>query len=218
MLKIFSFLLLLLLTLSSCKNETKLKENDNVSLFEIENGPTNYNFEFENNIYSGPKKSFTKKIKNTQEILGYRAVYMDGSLSPFKIGKWDIYYDNDILKQSGKYQIGRYVECCFAGPCNRYYNYKIGKWKFYYANGNLKADVNFELTKLRISTNCGGDNIKYGIIDETSKYYDEKGTLLTENIKELKLRLERSFTHTNTDYLLIPMVDNDTIIELISKH
>ena len=204
--------------MSSCKNEIKLSENDNVSLFEMESVPTNYNFEFENNIYSGPKKSFTKKIKNIEEILGYRAVYLDGSLSPFKIGEWNIYYDDDILKESGRYQIGRYVQCCFEGPCNRYYNYKIGKWKFYYPNGKLKADVNFVLTKLRIDTNCGGDYLKYGIIDEASKFYDEKGNLITENIKELKSLFERSFTHTNEDYLLIPNAENNTIIELIQEY
>jgi antitoxin component YwqK of YwqJK toxin-antitoxin module len=218
MLKNFSLFLLLLLTLSSCKNENKLMESDNVSLYEFESGPSNYNFEFKNNIYSGPKKSFKKKIKNVEEILGYRAVYLDSSLSSFKFGKWNIYYDNDVLKESGKYQIGRYVECCFTGPCNRYYNYKIGKWKFYYPNGNLKANVNFELTKLRIHTNCGGDYLDYGIIDEKSEFFDEQGKLITKNIQELKLELEKSMTHTHIDRYLIPTIENDTIITIKLKN
>ena len=77
--------------------------------------------------------------------------------------------------------MGRYLQCCFSGPCAIYYDYKTGPWTFWYKNGNKKAEGVFKIIQQHISTSCkGGAYIKLAQIDkEKWKFWDEKGSIIT---------------------------------------
>jgi len=93
-----------------------------------------------------------------------------------RIGEWKEYYTNGNLKEVGKYEIGVYTNCCITGLCENYYNYKSGAWKFYFESGNLKSKGDFNLEKFQINTSCeGGDEIIFGIVNQSWEYFDEKG-------------------------------------------
>ena len=142
------------------------------------------------------------------------AVFNDGETSQYKIGIWKEYYENGQIKEEGKYLIGRYVQCCFSGPCLRYYNYKVGEWKYYYENGTLELEGNYSIKKLWIDTNYGGDYIKYGILDSDSKFNNLSGERIRKDIDSLKLKYEKEYTHTHPGMYLIPLKENDTIISI----
>ncbi len=198
------------LTLFSCKKEIVIKENQKVSKFDLENEVGFIRFKFLNNSFAGYSElSKYKKIES-----GKYAKFIDGETSQYKIGLWKKYYENGQLKEEGKYLIGRYVQCCFSGPCLSYYNYKVDKWKYYYENGSLELEGNYSIKKLWIDTNCGGDYIKYGILDSNTKFYDKSGERIRKNNENLKLKYEKEYTHTHPGMYLIPSKENDTIISI----
>jgi len=205
-----SKILILIITLSlfNCKKDVIIQENQKVSEFDFENEISNIRFKFSNNSFAGE----TELSNNGKTESGNYAKFNDGETSQYKIGLWKEFYENGQLKEEGNYLIGRYVQCCLSGYCIRYYNYKVGKWNYYYPNGTLELKGNYSLKKLRIETNCGGDYIKYGILDSDSKFYDEKGKRIKENIKELKLNYEKEYTHIHPAMYLIPSMENDSII------
>ena len=124
------------------------------------------------------------------------------------------FYENGKIKEEGKYLIGRYAKCCFSGPCLRYYNYKVGKWRYYYKDGTLELDGNYKIKKMWIHTNCGGDYIKYGILDSESKFYDQSENQINENIESLKLNYEKESTYSLRGMYLIPSKESDSIISV----
>jgi hypothetical protein len=214
----YYYILFFLISLNSCKQKEFLKENDMVSTYGFHNDSVINHIFFENNMFAGKKQASKKHINNEEKKLGDYAYFDDGKLSQFKIGFWNEYYENGTLKESGRYQIGRYIQCCFSGPCVRYYNYKIGKWDFYHLNGEIKAKVDFKLKKLWINTNCGGDYLKYGILSDEETFYNQQGEKIKSKIAETKIELEKSVTMTHHDLYLIPVIDNDTIIKVGAKY
>lgn len=203
-------ILIMTLTLFSCKEEVIIQENQKVSNFDLEKEVNFIRFKFSNNSYAGQ----TELSKNKKTESGKYAKFNDGETSQYKIGLWKEYYENGQIKEEGKYLIGRYVQCCFSGHCLRYYNYKVGKWKYYYQNGTLELDGDYSIKKLWIDTNCGGDYIKYGILDSETKFYDQSGKRIKKNIESLKLKYEKEYTRTHPGMYLIPLKENDTIISI----
>jgi|GEM_PF-1504611 len=201
-------ILIIILSLFNCKKDIVIQENQKVSVFDYDNIQFNNKLKFTNHTFSGE----TEITKDKHAESGQYAKYLDGEISPYKIGIWKEFYENGKLKSEGKYLIGRYVQCCLTGHCLRYYNYKVGNWKHYFPNGTLKLNGNYSLKKLAIETNCGGDFIKYGILDSDAKYYDDKGNRLKENTEKLKLNYEKEYTHTYPKMYLIPDPENDNII------
>ena len=198
------------LILFSCKREVVIKENQKVSKFDLENEVSFVRFKFSNNAFTGQTElSENKKIES-----GEYAKFNDGETSQYKIGLWKEYYENGQIREEGKYLIGRYVQCCFSGTCLRYYNYKVGKWKYYYENGTLELEGNYLIRKLWIDTNCGGDYIKYGVLDSDTELYDQSGDQIKKNLDSLKLKYEKEYTHTHPGMYLIPLKENDTLISI----
>ena len=193
-----------------CKEKNIVGENQKVSVLDYENVGINNTLQFANNSFSGK----TVMTDNIKEESGEFAKFNDGNTSPYRIGIWKEYYENGQLKEEGRYLIGRYVQCCFSGNCLRYYNYKVGKWKYYYPNGKLELDGNYSIKKMWIDTNCGGDNVKYGILNSDTKFYDKTGSRIKKNIEDLKVNYEKESTFTHPGMYLIPLKENDTIISI----
>jgi len=202
-----SLILIFVITLFCCEKKVLIQENQKVSNFDFEGVKINNRLKFVDNIFGGEVQS-----RNDKNESGQYAKYIDGEISPYKIGFWKEYYESGELKKEGRYLIGRYVQCCLSGHCMRYYNYKIGKWNYYYPDGVLELSGNYSTKKLQIDTNCGGDYIKYGILDSDTKYYDQEGKRIRKNIDELKLNYEKEYAHIHPGIYLIPIKDNDSII------
>ena len=208
----YNKILILLITvlLFNCKGNVSIQENQKVSDFDFENGVNFIRFKFSNNSFAGQ----TELSKNKKTESGKYAIFNDGETSQYKIGLWKEYYENGQIKEEGKYLIGRYAQCCFAGPCLRYYNYKVGKWKYYYQNGTLELDGNYSIKKMWIDTNCGGDYVKYGILDSSTKFYDQLGNRIKNNIESLKLTYEKEYTYIYPGMYLIPSKESDSIVSI----
>lgn len=190
-----------------CKKKTIVQENQKVSDYDYDNLVIENNLKFINNSFGG--KTVTS-IDNKNES-GQFAKYKDGETSPFKIGVWKKYYSNGQLKEEGKYLIGRYLQCCLVGYCFMYYNYKVGNWKYFYPDGTLELDGNYSIKKMWIRTSCGGDYIKYGILDEDTKFYDKVGRRISKN---KKINYEKGDLYIYRGTYLTPLTDNDTIISV----
>jgi len=203
-------ILIMAFTFFSCKKEVVIQENQKVSNFDLEKNVGFIRFKFINNSFAGQ----TELSKNRKTESGKYAKFNDGETSRYKIGIWKEYYDNGQIKEEGKYLIGRYVQCCLSGPCLRYYNYKVGKWKYYYQNGILELEGNYKIKKLWIDTNCGGDYIKYGVLDSDTKFYDQSGNRIKNDIDSLKLKYEKEYTYTHPGMYLITSKEIDSIISI----
>ncbi|MFD1062048.1 toxin-antitoxin system YwqK family antitoxin [Winogradskyella litorisediminis] len=193
-----------------CKEKVIIKENQKVSEFDYDNAGINNALKFVDNSFGGE----TATSENSKIESGQYAKYNDGKISPFRIGTWKKYYQNGQLKAKGNYLIGRYVQCCYSGHCVRHYNYKVGNWKYYYEDGTLELDGNYSIKKMWIDTNCGGDYIKFGILDSDAKFYDINGNRIKRGIDSLKLEYEIGYPFTHQEMHLIPEKDNDTIINI----
>jgi antitoxin component YwqK of YwqJK toxin-antitoxin module len=110
------------------------------------------------------------------------------------IGLWSEFYSTGKLKETGQYQPNSYKNCCFAGPCKIIYSYKIGDWSYYHKNGQLKAMGTYTTKKKHINTSCkGGDEIYYGLLNKTWKFFDEKGNEIELDEKAIKEMEENSY-------------------------
>ncbi len=113
---------------------------------------------------------------------------LDCDSKPIKVrkGLWKEFYENGILKSSGKYASSSYTECCFSGYCKLEYSYKIGEWNYYYDNGKIMASGIYDKGKRHIQTNCeGGDIISFGIIGNNWQYFNSEGELLNKANEEI---------------------------------
>ncbi len=205
-------ILILIITTSllGCKKEVLILENQKVSDFDYEKEVSHSRLKFSKKSFAGQ----TELIKNSKKESGMYAKFNDGETSKYKIGLWKEFYENGQLKKEGKYLIGRYLQCCNLGPCLRYYNYKVGKWKYYYKDGTLELNGNYSIKRMWIPTSCGGDYIKYGILDSDTKFYDRSGERIRKKNDSLKLNYEKEYTHTHPGMYLIPLKKNDTIISI----
>ena len=200
--------LLILIAIFSCEQSYVVKENQSVSRFDLENEVGFVRLKFSENSFAGQ----TKLSENSEIETGTYAKYNDGETSKFKIGLWKEHYENGKIKQEGRYLIGRYVECCFSGPCMRYYNYKVDKWKYFYENGDLELEGKYSIKKMWIDTNCGGDYLKYGVLNSNTNFYDQSGKRIKENIDSLKSKYEKGYIDAYTGYNLITLKENDTVV------
>jgi antitoxin component YwqK of YwqJK toxin-antitoxin module len=104
-----------------------------------------------------------------------------------RIGFWSEFYENGKLKESGEYASDTYTNCCTAGLCDMVYSYKIGEWNYFYDSGQLKAKGIYKLGKKHINTSCeGGDEINFGVLDNSWEFYDKNGNEIELTEKELK--------------------------------
>ena len=104
-----------------------------------------------------------------------------------RIGFWSEFYENGKLKEFGEYVSETYTNCCTGGLCSTVYSYKIGEWSYFYESGQLKAKGIYKLGKRHIDTSCeGGDEINFGALDSSWKFYDKNGNEIKPTEKELK--------------------------------
>ncbi|GGK35790.1 hypothetical protein GCM10007962_32660 [Yeosuana aromativorans] len=104
-----------------------------------------------------------------------------------RIGLWSEFYENGKLKETGEYVADTYTNCCTGGLCDMVYSYKIGDWSYFYNNGQLKAKGTYKTGKKHINTSCeGGDEINFGFLNDSWKFYDKYGTEINPTEKELE--------------------------------
>lgn len=129
----------------------------------------------------------------------------DGRESDLKIGHWKEYNNKGVLQKEGTYKLGTYIQCCFGGPCRRFYFYQDGLWKYYNSNGELSYELTFEPTELHIDTSCeGGDKLIFGIVKRIPFEYDHIVTTDTI-IKNQKVLMK-------TDFGIVKMVPLNGIV------
>src|SRR5690606_31195877 len=118
-------------------------------------------------------------VRDTNHIIssiGHRAIQNNGDTSSLRVGKWTEYYTNGLIKATGTYEIGTYVDCCIYGQCRKYYSYKVGSWTYYHTTGQEKAQGTYSLKKQKLRTRCkGGDYILRHRITPTWTFWDENG-------------------------------------------
>lgn len=94
------------------------------------------------------------------------------------------YFRNGEKKYEGSYNIGSFVNCCFAGYCMMFYPYKTGHWEYYYENGQLKATGNYVNPLEHMDTSCeGGDDYFANRISIDWKFYDLYGNTIEPSEK-----------------------------------
>lgn len=112
--------------------------------------------------------------------------------SNYRNGFWKEFYKSGALKEEGNFKLDTYTNCCTGGLCEIYYSYKFGEWSYFYENGKLKAKGIYKIERKHKETSCeGGTEIEYGNLDNSWKFFDEKGNEIkpTENIiLEIKKR------------------------------
>jgi hypothetical protein len=137
-----------------------------------------------------PEKDSLMTIKREGVVIGEgRFAMTERYVSNIKVGEWREYNDSGLLKSTGSYKIGSFLDCCTGGLCRSFYYYRMGVWKFYNEKGEMEFEINFEPTKLRVKTGCGGDSLIYGIVKIIPLKYWE--TLTTDKIYEIqKIRFD----------------------------
>tara|TARA_B100000795_G_scaffold264965_1_gene246161 strand:+ start:2284 stop:2814 length:531 start_codon:yes stop_codon:yes gene_type:complete len=105
----------------------------------------------------------------------------------YRIGFWNEFHANGKLKASGNYKLDTYTQCCTGGICDGFYSYKYGEWIYYYDDGQLKAKGIYQIGKKNKETSCeGGDEINFGFITDSWKFYSNSG----KEIKPTKKNIE----------------------------
>jgi antitoxin component YwqK of YwqJK toxin-antitoxin module len=143
-------------------------------------------YELTNERFSG-KREVAEILYNNNKIKakGNYAISKNGR-SELKIGNWMSYYEDGAVMEKGKYEIGRYIHCCFDGPCMMFYNYKMGDWEYYNQNGNLEAKGTYDLIPFFIETTCkGGDSLIFGVTNSNWEFYNKEGSIIlpTDSIR-----------------------------------
>jgi hypothetical protein len=98
--------------------------------------------------------------------VGRYAVSTEGTPSRFKVGYWQEYAVNGQLKAEGNYRMGSLLDCCTGGLCRAFYHYRLGLWKYYNQKADLLYMVDYLPTTLFINTRCGGDSVKFALIQK----------------------------------------------------
>ena len=106
--------------------------------------------------------------------------------SNYRIGFWNEFYENEKLKASGNYKLDTYTQCCTGGICDGFYSYKYGEWIYYHNNGQLKAKGIYRIGKKHKKTSCeGGDEINFGFVTDSWKFYDYNGKEIKPTQKDI---------------------------------
>lgn len=169
-----------------------------------------HKYSIDNSEYLGDTKETIKYYKGKRiSAQGKIAINNYGEVSKLKVGKWLEYYDNTNLKSKGSYQIGKYIQCCTAGPCEQFYNYRIGHWEYWHSNGQLKAVVEYEAEEHFIDTSCEeGDSLLFGrakrIIysDENSNTIDPPKSLI-DSLESVDYEVYRMKIHPDNNKQVI---------------
>ena len=143
-------------------------------------------YKISNNKFIGQDSLKTSHYKSGKvKSKGKFARNSRGEISNLKIGEFESFYENGEIKENGKYEIGRYTQCCAGGLCSQFYNYKLGEWNYYFSNGNKKAQIIYDVKPFQLNTSCeGGDQISFGKINlDESKIYNEKGERTNPSIE-----------------------------------
>ncbi|GAA0728439.1 hypothetical protein GCM10009430_37610 [Aquimarina litoralis] len=189
---VIKYLLIIFVFNLSCKSENYIDRETKVSNFDF-NEVFYQKLVFQNETYDGEREIEFQVINKEKYQLGEYAKDKNGEITKLKIGLWKTYYDNGQIKDEGEYLIGRYVQCCAGGYCMQYYNYKVGDWNYYYKNGKLKLKGKFGIMKFNTSTSCGGDYLKFGMLNRTSKFYDSNGKRIKKITDSMKLEFEKMY-------------------------
>ncbi|MGB1207358.1 MAG: hypothetical protein ACPG5B_17050 [Chitinophagales bacterium] len=187
---------------TSSKTKFDIKEELTFS-YALDGGRDNYNGEI--------KRS--KLTYDNQSIMGEGKITISNNeeINHLKIGKWLTYYENGQIKTKGKYEIGKYIQCCCDGPCRQYYNYKSGMWKYFYPNGKLLAKGKYDIKSLHLNTSCeGGAELNFGIINDSWKFYNEENQEIAAN-DSIRIELEKVNDDSFVGSYLIPNKDREKI-------
>lgn len=191
-------------------SQEKIDKNENTSLALILDEDK---YLIENGKYVGMHKFVKiKDDKGRIESAGDFAMSSDSIQSDLKTGEWISYFINTgEVKEKGKYEIGKYLQCCFSGPCEQYYNYKIGDWEYYYATGSLKAKGRYSVKSLKKGTSCeGGATLLFGLTDSLWNFYDEQEQEIEVN-DSIRLEYEKVYDGSFGGGYLIPNHKKDEI-------
>lgn len=177
-------LLILICVFFSCKsNRINTRSTDlggtNLSKPPKEKYISDFNLlTIENSKYKGKDSLISISGSDNQVTLkGKFAINNENTLTGLKYGLVEEFYLNGNLKSKGKYEIGKYIQCCAGGLCAQYYNYKFGEWNYYYENGKKEANVLYQVKNYNLRTSCeGGANIQFGKIkSEVFKCWTKDG-------------------------------------------
>ena len=177
-------------------------------------------FHIANNKFIG-QDSIVTTYHLTGKILstGKYARNRSGVVTLFKIGEFENYYPNGRLKEKGKYDIGRYTQCCAGGLCSQFYNYKLGEWKYYYPNGNKKANVIYQVKEFQIETSCeGGDKISFGKINlQESEFWNEAGKSITPSTELINEMQTVVFNQGDYHSEVLSIIDEKVKLDIIAN-
>jgi antitoxin component YwqK of YwqJK toxin-antitoxin module len=138
-----------------------------------------------------PTKSTITEYYESGEIKSVGAVdEFHREFNNYRVGPWKEFYENGNLKAYGNYKLDTYTQCCTGGVCDGFYSFKYGEWNYYYDNGKLKAKGTYRIGKKHKETSCeGGDEIKFGFVTDSWKFYDTNGKEIKpteKNIAEIE--------------------------------
>lgn len=95
-----------------------------------------------------------------------------------KVGQWIFYFPDGNVYASGKYEIGAYTSCEFAGYRTIGYSFKAGTWQYWCRNKQLLAQGNYQLSKEAIKNNCDTDFQTVSNPNEEWLFYSCDGELI----------------------------------------
>ena len=161
--------------------------------------PKDFSFNSGYNLYNVDRNKFigkdsTIKINysngNLKSIANY-AKNILGEITTLKMDDYELYSLEGQLIEKGKFNIGRYAECCTGELCSQFYNYKYDEWIYYYSTGKQRAQVNYEAKEYHIDNGCeGGDKVVFSKVKiSQSNFWDSEGFLVKpsgDQIKELE--------------------------------
>jgi len=185
--KIEILIILSIITITSCNVNKKTIGNNETKANAVRK-PSSKQFVQDKNLFNIENNKFIGKdslntthyLSGEIRTLGKLAIETDGDISNLKIDVFKVFYENGNLKEKGKYQIGRFTQCCTGGLCSQFYNYKLDEWEYYFEDGSRKANVVYKVNKFKIDTSCEeGDYIDFGQIDlEKSKFWNQLGDII----------------------------------------
>ena len=132
-------------------------------------------FQINEGTFTG-KTALDTIYKDADYSIGRLAIKKDSTISSLKTNKWIKYYRNGTKKEEGEYKINSFLQCCFIGPCQVFYNFKIGFWTYYHKNGKIAAKGKHQIKKYFLDTSCrSGDSIYFGTITDDWKFFSRNG-------------------------------------------
>lgn len=92
-----------------------------------------------------------------------------------RLGKWEFRYPNGRKRAVISFEIDWYTECCTAGYCEQPYEVRSGFFEAWWPSGSPLARGTFEHELESIATNCGGDQIRRGVVGSNAEFWNEDG-------------------------------------------